>query len=64
MYGRFTEMPLPEQLKKELVTALEKRKKPKTVSGGMNRFMLFFHKLMSRKMVVSMMAGFGPLKGQ
>ena len=54
----------PEQVAKELINALEKRKKPKVISGGLNRFMLFFHKLMSRKAVVSMMAGFGPLKGR
>jgi short-subunit dehydrogenase len=57
-------MQMPQQVAKELVNALEKRKKPKIVSGATNRFLLSFQKLMSRKMVVSMMAGFGPLKGQ
>jgi hypothetical protein len=55
-------MQMPQQVAKELLNALKDRKKPKIVSGGMNRFMLFFQKFMSRKMVVSMMAGFGPLK--
>jgi short-subunit dehydrogenase len=53
-----------EQVAAELVRALEKRSKPKVVTGGMNRFMVFFQKFMSRKMVVNMMAGFGPLKDQ
>jgi short-subunit dehydrogenase len=55
-------MQMPEQVAKELISALEKRKKPKVISGGINRFMVGFQKLMSRKMVVGMMAGFGPLK--
>ena len=54
----------PEQVVTEMVRALERRKKPKVVSGGMNRFLLGFQKLMSRKAVVNMMAGFGPLKGK
>ena len=53
-----------QQVAQELVNALEKRKKPKVVSGATNRFMISFQKLLSRKMVVSMMAGFGPLKGE
>ena len=52
----------PQQVARELVRALTKRNKPKIVSGGMNRFMVAFQKFMSRKNVVNMMAGFGPLK--
>jgi short-subunit dehydrogenase len=62
-YPKFV-LQMPSQVVKELVRALGKRKKPKVVSGGMNRFMLSFQKLMSRKRVVNMMAGFGPLKGE
>ena len=55
-------MQMPEQVAKELVKALEKRKKAKVVSGFPSRMMLLVQKLMSRNMVVSMMAGYGPLK--
>ncbi len=57
-------MQTPEQVAQELVKALERRSKPKVVTGTMNRFMVFFQKMMSRKMVVNMMAGFGPLKDE
>jgi short-subunit dehydrogenase len=57
-------MQSPEQVANKLVSGLSKRRKPRIVSGGMNRVMLFFQKLMSRKMTVNMMAGFGPLKGK
>ena len=50
------------QVASEMVRALEKRRKPKNVSGWTNRLMLFIQKFMSRKMVVGMMASFGPLK--
>jgi short-subunit dehydrogenase len=62
-FPKFT-MQTAEQVANELVSALEKRNKPKVFSGVVNRFMVTVQKLMSRKMVVSMMAGFGPLKGQ
>jgi short-subunit dehydrogenase len=62
-YPKFV-LQMPSQVVNELVKALEHRKKPRVVSGGMNRFMLFFQKLMSRKMVVIMMASFGPLKDE
>jgi uncharacterized protein len=52
----------PEQVARELVQALNKRRKPKAVSGVINRFMLFFHRFLRRKMVVNMMGGFSPLK--
>jgi uncharacterized protein len=57
-------MQTPQQVVYELTRAIERRKKPKVISGGINRFMISIQKLMSRKMVVGMMAGFGPLKGQ
>ena len=54
----------PEQVAKELVNALKKRKKPMVVSGGMNRMMLFGHRFLSRSTIVKMMGGFSPiLKG-
>jgi short-subunit dehydrogenase len=46
----------------ELVSALENRSQPRVVSGFMNRFMLSFQRLLSRKMVVSMMGSFSPVK--
>jgi short-subunit dehydrogenase len=52
----------PEQVAKELIRAVERRKKPKVISGGTNRFLLGIQKFMSRRAVVNMMAGFGPLK--
>jgi uncharacterized protein len=54
-------MQTPQQVAKELVAALTKRKKPKVVSGNINRSMLFFQKFMGRKSVANMMGGFGPL---
>lgn len=57
-------MQSPQDVAKEMVAALRKRSGPKVVSGGMNRAMLFFQRFMSRRMVVKMMAGFGPLKGK
>jgi short-subunit dehydrogenase len=54
----------PEQVARETVRMLEKRKGPKTVSGFMNRAMLTFYRLLSRKAVVSMMAGFSPIKNK
>ena len=62
-FPKFT-MQSAEQVADELINALEKRNKPKVFSGAINRFMVTIQKLMSRKRVVSMMAGFGPLKGQ
>ncbi len=61
-FPKFT-MQTAQQVVNELVSALESRRKPKVVSGGLNRFMIGLQKLMTRRMVVNMMAGFGPLKG-
>ncbi len=55
-------MQTPVAVAKELIHALKSRSKPKNVSGGMNRFMLFFQKMLSRKMVVNMMGSFSPVK--
>jgi short-subunit dehydrogenase len=51
----------PMQVAEELVYSLEKRTKPKAVSGAMNRFMLFSHRFLSRKTVANMMGGFSPI---
>ncbi|MEO6303038.1 MAG: SDR family NAD(P)-dependent oxidoreductase [Bacteroidia bacterium] len=59
-FPKFT-MQTAEQVANELVSALESRRKPKVISGALNRFMIGLQKLMSRKMVINMMAGFGPL---
>jgi short-subunit dehydrogenase len=61
-FPKFVMQQSPEVVR-ELANALKNRDKPKIISGGLNRFMLFLHKWMSRKKVVTMMAGFGPLKG-
>ena len=52
----------PEQVAKETLTALKKRKKPVMISGIMNRGMALSERLMSRKQVVNMMGGFSPVK--
>jgi uncharacterized protein len=52
----------PQQVAMELFKSLEHRKKPKVVSGGLNRFMLFFQRMLSRRQVVNMMGGFSPIK--
>jgi len=46
----------------ELVSSLERRSGPNVVSGFMNRLMLGFQRLLSRKMVVNMMGSFSPVK--
>ena len=51
----------PRQVAQELLYSLEKRAKPKAVSGVMNRIMLFSHRFLSRRMVVNMMGGFSPI---
>lgn len=54
----------PEQVARELINALELRQKPRVISGSMNRFIIALQKLMSRKRVVNMMGGSGPLKAE
>ncbi len=46
----------------ELVHVLKKRKKPKAISGGMNRMMVFFQRLMPRKAMINIMGASGPLE--
>lgn len=48
---------------KELVKALEKRKKPRVVQGWKNRFMLFGFKLLNRKAAVNIMGQISPGMG-
>ncbi len=52
----------PGQVAKELVGALANRKKPRAVSGPLNRSMLFFQRFLSRRTTVNMMGSFSPLK--
>jgi short-subunit dehydrogenase len=54
----------PAAVAKELIAALKKRKKPKAVSGAMNRSMLFFHRFLNKQAVVNMMGSFSPLHSQ
>lgn len=61
MYPRFI-IQTPRQAAEELYRALEKRRKPRAVSGVMNRLMLFFYRFLSRSMVVNTMGGFSPIK--
>jgi short-subunit dehydrogenase len=55
-------MQQPDQVARALVKSLSQRNNPKVISGLMNRSMLFFHRLMSRRMVVNMMGKFSPIK--
>jgi short-subunit dehydrogenase len=52
----------PEQVAKETLTALKKRKKPVVISGVMNRGMLLSQRFLSRKQIVNMMGRFSPVK--
>ncbi|GAA4160900.1 SDR family oxidoreductase [Chryseobacterium ginsenosidimutans] len=49
-----------QDVAKELVAALESRKKPRAVQGWKNRFMLFGFKFISRKMAVNIMGKMSP----
>jgi hypothetical protein len=49
-----------EDVAKELVKALEKRRKPRVVQGWKNRFMLFGFKLLNRKSAVNIMGQLSP----
>jgi hypothetical protein len=51
-----------EEVAKELVRVLEKRKKPRTVPGALIRYLLFMQRLISRKAVVLIMSKFSPVK--
>jgi short-subunit dehydrogenase len=52
----------PEQVATELVRALEKRNKPRTVPGALTRFLLFTQRAISRKATVLIMSKFSPAK--
>ena len=52
----------PVQVAQELSAALRSRRKPHVVSGFMNRSMLTFYRLLSRKAIVNSMGGFSPVK--
>ncbi|MEO5680984.1 MAG: SDR family NAD(P)-dependent oxidoreductase [Chitinophagaceae bacterium] len=49
-----------EDVAKELVTALEKRQKPRVMQGWKNRIMMFMFKFLSRKTAVNMMGQLSP----
>jgi hypothetical protein len=49
-----------EDVARELVKALENRRKPRVVQGWKNRFMLFGFKLLSRKSAVNIMGQISP----
>jgi short-subunit dehydrogenase len=51
----------PAEVAHEMIRALQKRNKPKTIAGGMNKLMLLFQGFLTRKTVVNMMGGFSPL---
>lgn len=54
----------PQDVAKELVAALKKRKKARVVQGWKNRFMLFGFKFLSRNGAVQVMGGISPgMKG-
>ena len=52
----------PEQVARETIKALKKRKKPVVISGGMNRGMLLSQRLLSRKQVSNIMGAFSPIE--
>jgi len=49
-----------EDVARELVKALEKRKKPRAVQGWKNRFMLFGFRFLNRKLAVNIMGRISP----
>jgi len=49
-----------EDVARELVKALENRRKPRVVQGWKNRFMLFGFKLLSRKSAINIMGQISP----
>lgn len=50
----------PEQVAKELVESLEKRREPRVVQGWKNRLMLFGFKFLSRKTAIRIMGKISP----
>jgi uncharacterized protein len=53
-------MQKPEQVARELVRAVERRKKPRIVAGSLYRFLFFTQRLISRKAVIKIMSKFSP----
>lgn len=51
----------PMDVARELVHALHNRRKPRVVSGWINRFMLFVQRFLSRKAAVNMMGIYSPV---
>ncbi len=60
MFPRFITQ-TPEAVARALVMALKKRRKPRAVSGVVNRSLLFFQRLLSRKATLNQMGSFSPL---
>jgi short-subunit dehydrogenase len=56
----FAAMQTPEAVAKELVRALRQRTRPRVISGGMNRLLVFFGRLLPRKALINMMGRFAP----
>lgn len=54
----------PEQVAKECIKALHKRRKPHIISGFVNRNLIFIQRFMSRKAIVKMMGGFNPVSNK
>lgn len=49
------------QVANELAKAIDRRSKPRVISGATNRIMIMFHRLISRNFVLGMMGNFSPL---
>jgi short-subunit dehydrogenase len=56
----FVGMQTPEAVADELVKALRQRARPRVVSGGMNRLLVFLGRLLPRKAVINLMGRFAP----
>jgi short-subunit dehydrogenase len=52
----------PVKVAQALVQALTDRRKPRAVSGNVNRLMLFLQRFLSRKSTVNMMGSFSPVR--
>jgi uncharacterized protein len=52
----------PEQVAKELIGALNSRRKPRVVSGGINRLVQFGNRMLPRKATVNIMGRLSPAK--
>lgn len=52
----------PQEVAMELMRAIDRRRKPRVISGLANRMMLFSQKFMSRRSVATLMGRFSPVK--